>query len=182
MRISAAVALVALAASGCAADHPSHSASAARATASPSPTPDRSDQYTKAAPCDPGGGRPRASEACPDQTPITGWLTVTGSAAQLEPFLTYGNDAEGRAYAKQHGVDFPFPNDYLDVAAGDIRPVFLSAQTQCTGIIRVDYRDPLEDHAVDCNLLTAAASAAPLAVAVWTDGDRIIQISELYRP
>jgi hypothetical protein len=134
-------------------------------------------------PCDPGGGFPKATTGCPDSRPETGWLTQqAGGRLTVEPFRTYGNDAAGRAYARAHGVEFPFPNDYYDAPAGASYVVRLDPRTVCTGIIVVGYRDPLADHVVPCSELTAVASRQRIPVAVWRDGADVVQVSELYRP
>jgi hypothetical protein len=145
---------------------------------SPRPTPPAE------MPCNPGTGFPVAQEGCPDTDPETGWLTASGDDLTLAPFRTLGNDAEGRAYARAHGLDFPFPNDYVDVRDGRPHRLVLARTTVCTGIIRVGYREPLEDHAVPCGALIKGAAHArmPLPVAVWRDGDEVVQVSELYRP
>ena len=145
-----------------------------------------SPQPTKPAemPCNPGTGFPVAQEGCPDTDPETGWLTTTDDGLTLAPFRTLGNDAAGRAYAQAHHLEFPFPNDYVDAPDGRPQRLALADSTVCTGIIRVGYREPLEDHAVPCRALVKAATDArlPLPVAVWRDGDVVVQVSELYRP
>jgi hypothetical protein len=135
-------------------------------------------------PCDPGGGFPRPKAGCPDSDPETGWLDRTPRGGlRLKPFHTLGNDAEGRAYAQDHDLEFPFSNDYFDAPVGTAQPIVLDGETVCTGIIRVGSRGPLADHAVDCGTLAAAAGDPPdLPVAVWRDGATIVQVSELYRP
>lgn len=133
--------------------------------------------------CDPGGGFPKARAGCPDPEPETGWLTLNRDGERvLEPFRTLGNDAEGRAYAEDRGLDFPFPNDYFDAPDGPAHEVVLEPDTVCTGIIRVGYREPLEDHVVECAALDEGAADRAVPVAVWSDGQRTIQVSELYRP
>ena len=145
---------------------------------SPQPTP------SAEMPCNPGTGFPVDQEGCPDADPETGWLTATAGDLTLAPFRTLGNDAEGRAYARAHDLDFPFPNDYVDAPDGHPHRLTLTGTTVCTGIIRVGYREPLEDHAVPCRALVkgAADTRIPLPVAVWRDGDVVVQVSELYRP
>lgn len=103
----------------------------------------------------------------------------------LTPFRTYGTDAEGRAYAEKHELEYPFSNDHLDVATGEPRPLPLAPGTICTGAIMVGYREPLDDHRVDCDEIDRAFEqhdGIPIPVAVWTDGDSVVQVSELYRP
>lgn len=136
------------------------------------------------APCDPGGGWPRPKPGCPGDSPETAWLTQDRSEGGLvlEPFHTLSTDAEGAAYAADHGLEFPFANDYYDAPAGAPHPFRLAPATVCTGIIAVDYRDPLEDHVVDCAHLVAVAQRHRLHVAVWRDGPVVVQVSELYRP
>jgi hypothetical protein len=38
------------------------------------------------------------------------------------------------------------------------------------------------DHAVSCTDLVRVAASQRLTVAVWRDGRRVVQVSELYRP
>jgi len=100
----------------------------------------------------------------------------------LHPFRTLGNDAEGRAYAISHGLEFPFSNDYHDAPSGPPQQLALAPDTVCSGSIRVGYREPLEDHAVECADLVDAAAQRRLPVAVWRAGGVTVQVSELYRP
>ncbi len=164
------------------------SPAASAATASAPPESDTSRTPRPAPPtempCNPGSGFPVAQEGCPDADPETGWLTARADELTLAPFRTLGNDAEGRAYARAHDLDFPFPNDYFDAPDGHPHSLTLAATTVCTGIIRVGYHEPLEDHAVPCRALVKAAADArrPVPVAVWRDGDAVVQVSELYRP
>ncbi|MCW2792696.1 MAG: hypothetical protein JWO76_1794 [Nocardioides sp.] len=151
-------------------------------TPHPATSPRLSPTVTRP-PCDPGGGFPVPAPGCPDPEPETGWLTVgPDRALVLHPLRTYTNDAEGRAYAESHGLEYPFSNDYFDAADGAARPLSLDPETACTGIIRVGYREPLHDHAVDCADLIHAAARRRLTTAVWREGDRVVQVSELYRP
>lgn len=138
---------------------------------------------TSLPPCDPGGGFPTAKDGCPDPDPQTGWLSRhRDGGLVLEPFRTLGNDAEGRAYAGDRGLEYPFPNDYFDAADGAPQAFELDPGTVCTGIILVGYREPLEDHAVECAALVSAAAELRVSVAVWRDGESVVQVSELYRP
>lgn len=133
--------------------------------------------------CDPGFGFPRPRRGCPDDEPATAWLVgYFADRATLEPFTTYANDDEGRAYAQAHGLEFPFPNDYFDAPVGAAYTLDLDPHSVCTGIILIGYREPLEDHVVECDELRAATARRPIPVAVWQDGARVVQVSELYRP
>lgn len=134
----------------------------------------------EAVPCDPGLGSPVSTPGCPE--PTSGWVTVSDGEPVLTPFRTLGNDAEGRAYARERGVEFPFPNDYFDAADGAAGPVELSSGTLCTGVILVGYREPLTDRVVPCDELLDVAGRTPVPVAVWSSGGRVVQASELYRP
>lgn len=133
-------------------------------------------------PCDPGGGFPRQRAGCPDPSPETGWVSVGANGVLLlQPFRTYTDDEIGREYAESHDLDYPFSNDYLDAPIGDPRPLLLSRTTVCTGIVEVGHRDPLADHAVDCEEFRHAG-VDRVPAAVWRDGGRVVQLSELYRP
>jgi hypothetical protein len=160
-------------------DHPTATASLTTdGSASADVGPDASQPS-----CDPGGGFPKPKDGCPDQTPETGWLTLSRDGALLiEPFQTFTNDATGQAYAASHHLDFPFANDYYDASIGSPEPLNPDADTVCTGIIRVGYEEPLKDHTVGCEEFISALERGPIPVAVWRQGDRIAQLSELYRP
>jgi hypothetical protein len=136
--------------------------------------------------CNPVFGFPRNRQGCSDPSAKTGWLTQTKAGGLLlEPFRTLGNDAQGNAYAQKHGLEFPFPNDYHDASTGAPRPLTLSVDTACTGIISVGYREPLKDHPVACSEFPSALKVhGRIHVVVWRrhgDGD-VLQMSELYRP
>lgn len=100
----------------------------------------------------------------------------------LAAFRTLTNGPEGKAYAQEHGVDYPFPNDYFDAPLGTVHPLELSESTACTGVILVGYKEPLKDHAVPCDDLVAVAEGRRVPVAAWVSGGKVIQVSELYRP
>ena len=95
---------------------------------------------------------------------------------------------EGRAWAREHGVEYPFPNDYHEELVGEPVAVEVRPQTVCTGAIAVG---PLRergqgDHLVDCAGFARALAAydgRTVAVAAWTtDAEGLVQLSELYRP
>lgn len=134
--------------------------------------------------CNPGSGFPVPEKGCPDPDPETGWLTASADALTLKPFRSLGNDPAGEAYAREHDLEFPFANDYYDAPDGDSHAIEIDKATVCTGIIRVGYREPLEDHAVPCGALVKVArdQRMRLPVAVWQDGGVVVQVSELYRP
>lgn len=124
--------------------------------------------------------------SCPDASPETGWLTrAADGTLRIEPFYSFTNDAEGRAYARKHHLDYPFPGDTYDASIGSPHPLALSPGTVCTGVIQVGYRDPLEDHRVRCTAFSSALREGPVTsirVAVWCEHGRVVQLSELYRP
>lgn len=144
--------------------------------ATPSPTPRRAAAAPP--PCDAGLGSPEQTPTCPDDHPETGWL----AGLTLEPFRSLSNSSAGKAYAESHDLEFPFSNDYYDAPDGPQHPITLGPDTVCTGIILIDYREPLSDHPVDCSELVAVADHRKLAVAVWRNGSTVVQVSELYRP
>jgi len=133
-------------------------------------------------PCDPNSGFPAPRDTCPDPAPVTGWLSAAGATLTLRPFRTLGNDAEGRAYAREHGLEFPFSNDYLDVPTGRSRRIVLPPGAICTGSILVGFGGSFEGHLVDCEELVAVAGRREVPVAVWRAHHQVVQISELYRP
>lgn len=132
--------------------------------------------------CNPGFGNPQPKRDCPDRDPETGWLTVSDGRLMLTPFQTLHNDAEGEAYAREHGEEYPFPNDYFDAADGAAYAIDLPDAALCSGVILVGYREPLKDHAVGCEKLENAARSKQVPVALWRSGNAIVQASELYRP
>lgn len=135
-------------------------------------------------PCDPSSGFPVHKDGCPDPEPETGWLAASndGLTLTLTPFRTLRNDAEGEAYAREHGKEYPFPNDYFDAPNGASHPLEISQRTVCTGIILVGYQEPLTDHVVACDELVKVAERRRVPAAVWFSGGKVIQASELYRP
>jgi hypothetical protein len=133
-------------------------------------------------PCNPGSGFPVRKSGCPDPEPESGWIQASDNGLSLTTFRTLRNDAEGEAYARVHGEEYPFPNDYFDAPTGDSQTLELTRDTVCTGIIQVGYREPLKDHVVTCKELTQVAERTRLPVAVWLSDGEVIQASELYRP
>ncbi|MCW2773856.1 MAG: hypothetical protein JWN91_2182 [Nocardioides sp.] len=75
-----------------------------------------------------------------------------------------------------------YASPWMTVREGSRHTLALDLDIVCTGIIRVGYREPLNDHPVDCTELTAVAARRDLAVAVWREGSTVVQVSELYRP
>jgi hypothetical protein len=135
-------------------------------------------------PCDPGGGFPKPSATCPYGDPVTGTVTgFDGSTVTLKPFHTYYNDAEGKAYAKKHHIDYPFLDDHYDAPDSPARTVEAAPDTICTGIIAVGYRDPMKDRKVPCSAYVKAVSRyQAVTSALWFDGQHLVQLSELFRP
>ncbi len=160
---------------------------------SPSPTPSPSVSPTPSAspsvspspvamPCDPSFGDPKPKAGCPHDTLVTGWLQARDGALTLRLFRTLHSDAEGQAYAAEHDLEFPFPNDYYDAPTGKIRAVTLAPTTICTGAIQVGHMNG-EDNVVPCRKMANVAGRKPrLPVAVWGPLDQPVQVSELYRP
>jgi hypothetical protein len=143
------------------------------------PTPTSTSQPL----CDPGFGLPKDKVGCPDPEPETAWLSKNNAGQLvLKPFRSFTNDAQGKAYAKKHGLEYPFPNDVYDAPSGPAHPLELGPDTVCTGIILVGYQDPLADHVVNCAKLVRVASRQGVTVAVWSVGPDVIQVSELFRP
>jgi hypothetical protein len=152
-------------------------------SSSPStPTADGSAS-SQGAPCDPGLGAPKPSSSCPSDRAQTAWLTRgTGGELALVPMRILGNDVQGKRYAAKHDLEFPFPNDSIAIPTGASRAVTLAPDTVCTSAALVKPRRPLTDHVVPCPALTAVAAQQGVLVAVWSDADRVVQVSELYRP
>lgn len=106
--------------------------------------------------CDPGLGDPSNGEGCPHSY-STGWLSL-------------GPDHEVIYHGKGGS---PY---VLDLGAFEL----------CSGVIQVGYREPLEDHVVECSEFRDALEEQPgsrIPVAIWSGRvDQDIQLSELYRP
>lgn len=151
-------------------------------TPSTSATVKTSEPAQQLMPCDPGSGFPVHTDGCPDPEPETGWLAASNDGLTLTPFRTLRNDAEGEAYAREHGEEYPFPNDYFDAPNGASHPLEISQRTVCTGIMLVGYQEPLTDHVVACDDLVRVAERRRVPVVVWFSGGKAIQASELYRP
>jgi hypothetical protein len=101
----------------------------------------------------------------------------------LEPFKSYTNDAEGRAFARSHHLEFPYSNDTHDASIGGPVPFALDSGASCTGVITVGYRGPLRDHPVVCSEFPeAVVFHGRISVAVWRADGEVVQLSELYRP
>lgn len=128
---------------------------------------------------------PRVAE--PAQDPLTGWVTsFSDSTITVQPFRTLGNGPAGKAYAEEVGMEFPFPNDHHDVAAGPPREAVVGVDTVCTGVIRVSAGQPVHDQVVPCQdlaeVVRASSTEAPVPAALWFDGETLVRLSELYRP
>lgn len=188
---AAALVLVAVVLAGCGgAETPTGEPGRRTPPASPSASPIPTDRPPVAAmPCDPGMGFPKSRQGCPDPTPSIGWVTAyDADGVHVQPLRTLHNDAEGRAYASERGLEYPFPNDYLDVPDGDAVSVAVPAGTVCTGAILVRTGHPASDRVTTCARFARTverlrASGGPgITSALWFDGDRLVQLSELYRP
>lgn len=183
--------LVALVLAGCGgAETPKGEPGRRTPPASPSASPIPSGRPPVAAmPCDPGMGFPKPREGCPDATPLLGWVTAYDrDQVRLQPLRTLGNDAAGAAYASERGLEYPFPNDYLDVPDGDVVLVTVPAGAVCTGAILVRTGHPASDGVTSCARFARtvarlrAAGGPGITAALWFDGERLVQLSELYRP
>jgi hypothetical protein len=137
------------------------------------------------APCDPGFGFPEESSTCPDQHPLLGRVTAYDKGTvTVQPIRVWVTGPEGQAYAEAHGLEYPFSNDYVQVDVGEPVTATVGSETVCTGSILVGYWEPLADHLVPCAAFGERVSvrAGSVPAALWFDGDRLAQLSELYRP
>jgi len=110
-------------------------------------------------------------------------VSVTGSKIVVQPFRTYTTGAAGQAYAKAHGLEYPFPNDYYDADQGPKRTVVLDKSTACTGNVEMG-KGP-GGGAVPCSLfLTQAAKRKGLPMGFWVlPGSSTAQAAiEIFRP
>ena len=138
-----------------------------------------------AIPCDPGLGFPQPATTCPVEEPTIALLTsyAADGALTAQPLRVLTNGPEGKAWAKEHGVEYPFPNDYYQVPDGAPKTVRLTDTTVCTGVILVGYEEQLADHVVDCGAFrTPLRRLGEITVALWADAGGLVQLSELYRP
>lgn len=137
------------------------------------------------APCDPGFGFPRPRAGCPDPEPLVGLVTAYDDGmVTVQPIRVLVTGPEGEAYAEAHGLEYPFSNDYHQVPVGEQRRVRVQPGTVCTGSILVAPEDSLRDHLVDCPAFADALRfhGFPVPAALWFDGEKLVQLSELYRP
>lgn len=194
--VAQVMALAALVAAGCSSstDDAASQATTSGTQSSPATSTPRAEPTAKTSDkptgvggpaCDPGFGAPRPREGCPDPRPDTGWIAQSPDGTlTFQRFRTLRNDADGRAYAEKHGLDFPFASDGLDVPVGDPKVIRLQKDTTCTGVILIGYTEPLRDHKVDCDAISEALQRRrpEIPVAVWLQDGDVFQISELYRP
>ena len=136
------------------------------------------------APCDPGGGFPRPRAGCPDDDPLLGRVTAYDDGrVTVQPIRVWVTGPEGQAYAEAHGFGYPFANDYYQLDVGQPVIAHVTPQTVCTGVILVDLQDPLADHLVPCATFgPTSLRTGSITAALWFDGARLVQLSELYRP
>ncbi|MFZ2502612.1 MAG: hypothetical protein WAW88_08080 [Nocardioides sp.] len=137
-------------------------------------------------PCDPDLGVPRPKRGCPDRHPLIGLVThYSPRQVTIEPLRIYLNNPEGRAYAREHQLEFPFSNDYYQAVSGPPQTHALGQGVICSGIIQVGrYTEPLKDRAVGCGAFARALGQGRSAIpaAAWFRNGVIFQLSELYRP
>lgn len=134
-------------------------------------------------PCDPSLGDPLRMPACPNDSLLTARLTgLTDRRLTLEVFHTLHSDAQGKAYAAAHDLEFPFPNDYYDAPTGDVVSLDLDPDTICTGSILSGFG--ASDRLMPCRRLARALRfhGFPVHVAIWRERGHVVQVSELYRP
>lgn len=134
-------------------------------------------------PCDPGGGSPRMRVGCPDSQPVTGWLTKRANGQLwVKPFRVYTDNAAGKAYARRHGIHYPFFQGFYEAPDGPSFRIDLNSVI-CSGIANVGgTRGGQADHLVACSDMSEVAARMQLTVAIWRKDTRIFQVSELYRP
>jgi hypothetical protein len=160
---------------------------AVKASSAASDAPPTVPPSSESLPCDPGTGFPVPKDGCPDAEPETGWLKASDDGLVLTVFESLGNDAEGKAYAREHGEEYPYSNDYFDAPSGAKYPITLAEGTVCSGAILIRFADIDADadgwdHAVACSELVKVAAQRRVPVAIWRSGGKVVQASELYRP
>ena len=117
-------------------------------------------------------------------TYVTGHLvSITGSQVKIQPFHTYTTGAAGEAWAKAHGVEYPFPNDYYDADQGAKRTIVVDGSTSCTG--STDLGKGPGGGAMSCATFLARAAkykGMPMAFWVLPDSTTAQAAIEIFRP
>ncbi|RNL79454.1 hypothetical protein EFL95_10740 [Nocardioides marmorisolisilvae] len=117
-------------------------------------------------------------------TYVSGHLvSVSGSKVLIQPFHTYTTGAAGKAYAKAHGIAYPFPNDYYDADQGAKRTIVVDSSTKCVG--NVELGKDAGGAAMSCSaFLAGAAKHKGMPMAFWVlPGSSTAQTAiEIFRP
>jgi hypothetical protein len=107
-------------------------------------------------------------------------LKMVGSTLTVQPFVTYIDNAAGKAYAKEHGIEYPFLDDYDDADTGPTRTITVSSSTACVGneVLTGDS----EASPVACGDFSKQPKIQlPLAIWLGLDGSPE-SVTELFRP
>jgi len=110
-------------------------------------------------------------------------VSVAGSKITVQRFHTYTNGAAGKAWAKAHGVEYPFPNDYYDADEGAKRTIVLDASTTCTGNVEMG-KGP-GGAAMSCPAFLAQAAkhkGMPMGFWVLPGSSAAQAVIEIFRP
>lgn len=122
-----------------------------------------------------------ASDGAEMSTYLSGHLvSATSSTIVVQPFKTYTTGAEGKAYAKAHGIEYPFLNDYYDADYGPKRTIVMNSSTACQG--NVDLGKPVAGAPVACSAFTKADKDMPIGIWVLPGGSTAESVIEIFRP
>ena len=122
-----------------------------------------------------------ASDGAQLSTYVSGHLvSFSGSKIVVQPFRTYGNNAEGKAWAKAHGHPYPFMDDYFDADFGPKRTFLLNAGTACQG--NVNTGKPAEGAPIACSAFSKEIKDTPMGIWVRPGGSTAEAVIEIFRP
>ncbi|MFL6171696.1 MAG: hypothetical protein ACJ716_02285 [Marmoricola sp.] len=110
-------------------------------------------------------------------------VSVSGSKVLIQPFHTYTTGAAGKAWAKAHGVEYPFPNDYYDADEGAKRTVVVDKSSSCAGNVELG-KGP-GGGSMSCSaFLAGAAKHKGMPMGFWVlPGSSTAQTAiEIFRP
>jgi hypothetical protein len=108
-------------------------------------------------------------------------VSVSGSKIVVQPFHTYTNGAAGKAWAKAHGVEYPFPNDYYDADQGAKRTVVLAKDATCVGNVQLG--KDAGGAAMACSAFLSQAAKHPgMPMGLWVTSSVAQTAIEIFRP
>jgi hypothetical protein len=107
-------------------------------------------------------------------------LKLVGSTLTVQPFITYTENAAGKAYAKAHGIEYPFLDDYYDADTGPTRTITMASSTACVG--NEVLTGGSDASPVPCSALMKSPTIQ-LPLGIWLGSDGTPEsVTELFRP